>query len=128
IENNGCPAVREDVLAKVKVSSKSITFETGSDKIKGSSTEVLDLIAEIMGQYSYTKWSIEGYTDITGGVALNLALSKKRAAAVRAYFISKGISADRLTSDGYGIDKPVATNKTAAGRAKNRRVEIKLVN
>lgn len=128
IENQGCPLVREDALNKLKLSSKSITFETGSDKIKGASYDVLDVIAEIMLQYSYTKWTIEGYTDNTGSAATNLALSKKRAAMVRNYFISKGVSPDRLTSEGYGIAKPVATNGTAAGRAKNRRVEINLVN
>ncbi len=128
IDNEGCPGLREDELTKIRLSSKSIMFETGSDKIKGASTDVLDVIAEIMQQYSYTKWSIEGYTDNTGSAAANLALSKKRAAAVKSYFVSKGISPDRLTSEGYGIEKPVASNGTAAGRAKNRRVEIKLVN
>ncbi|HUM45300.1 MAG TPA: DUF5723 family protein [Chitinophagales bacterium] len=128
IDNQGCPSLREEELNRIRLSSKSITFETGSDKIKGASTDVLDVIAEIMQQYSYTKWSIEGYTDNTGSAATNLALSKKRAAAVKNYFISKGISPDRLASEGYGIEKPVASNKTAAGRAKNRRVEIKLVN
>lgn len=76
IENQGCPVVREDALNKLKLSSKSITFETGSDKIKGASYDVLDVIAEIMLQYSYTKWTIEGYTDNTGSAATNLALSK----------------------------------------------------
>lgn len=128
IDNEGCPVVREDELSKIQLSSKSIMFETGSDKIKGVSIEVLDLIAEIMQQYSYTKWRIEGYADNTGNAALNLELSKKRAAAVKNYFIAKGVSADRLSSEGYGIANPVASNATAAGRAKNRRVEIKLLN
>lgn len=126
--DQGCPRVEDEALKRIRLSSKSITFETGSDKIKGASYDVLDVIAEIMLQYTYTKWTIEGYTDNTGSAAVNLALSKKRAAKVRDYFISKGVSSDRLTSEGYGIEKPVATNSTAAGRAKNRRVEINLVN
>ena len=81
-----------------------------------------------MQQYSYTKWRIEGYTDNTGSDAVNLKLSKERAAAVRDYFISKGISPDRITSEGYGKTNYIATNNTAAGRAQNRRTEIKLVN
>jgi outer membrane protein OmpA-like peptidoglycan-associated protein len=89
---------------------------------------VLDVIAEIMQQYSYTKWRIEGYTDNTGSDEINLKLSKERAAAVRDYFISKGISPDRITSEGYGKTNYIATNNTAAGRAQNRRTEIKLVN
>jgi len=58
---------------------------------------------------------------------MNQELSDKRAAAVRKYFVSKGIAESRLTSIGYGESKPIADNKTSAGRAQNRRVEIKLV-
>lgn len=128
IDNYGCPGLREDELQRVKLSAKSINFETGSATIKGASFQVLDLIAEIMQQYPYTKWRIEGYTDNTGSDAINLTLSKKRAAAVRDYFISKGVNADRLSSEGYGETNFIAPNNTASGRAKNRRVEIKLVN
>jgi outer membrane protein OmpA-like peptidoglycan-associated protein len=128
IENYGCPAVREDELAKVRMSAKAIQFQTGSATIKGASFEVLDVIAEIMQQYPYTKWRIEGYTDNTGSEATNLALSKKRAASVVNYFISKGVSPERLSSEGYGETNFIATNGTSAGRAKNRRTEIKLVN
>jgi flagellar motor protein MotB len=79
--------------------------------------------------------TIEGHTDNTKFKKLekgqtsadkNMQLSKERAASVRDYFISKGISADRLSSEGFGETRPVADNKTAAGRAKNRRVDMDL--
>ena len=80
-----------------------------------------------MKQYPQTKWDIEGHTDDVGKDASNLDLSDRRAASVKNYFISKGISADRLTSKGYGETRPIADNKTAAGRAQNRRTEIHLI-
>jgi outer membrane protein OmpA-like peptidoglycan-associated protein len=70
--------------------------------------------------------SIEGHTDNTGKPEKNMTLSTDRAAAVKGYFISKGIASDRLSSAGFGDTKPVASNKTAAGRAKNRRVAMDL--
>ena len=68
--------------------------------------------------------TIDGHTDNTGDAAKNQTLSENRAASVQAYLESKGVAADRLSSAGYGQDKPAADNKTAAGRALNRRVEM----
>jgi OOP family OmpA-OmpF porin len=68
-----------------------------------------------------------GHTDSIGSVAYNQRLSMRRAAAVKAYLVSKGIPKDRIYTEGKGKSQPVATNKTAAGRAKNRRVEIEVV-
>ena len=68
---------------------------------------------------------IQGHTDISGTHAYNMTLSQRRADAVKAYLISKGISAERMTTKGYGPDRPIATNATGAGRAENRRVEFK---
>ncbi len=69
---------------------------------------------------------IDGHTDNVGSDALNQTLSENRAASVKAYLASKGVDESRLLSTGYGEKQPVADNKTAAGRAKNRRVELKL--
>jgi len=107
--------------------AKSIQYKTGSDVIQTKSYPVLDDIVAFMKQYPQTKWEIEGHTDDVGKDATNLALSDRRAASVKNYFISKGISADRLTSHGYGETRPIADNKTAAGRAQNRRTEIHLI-
>jgi OOP family OmpA-OmpF porin len=70
--------------------------------------------------------TIFGHTDDIGKDSTNMKLSRDRANSVREYFISKGITTDRLTSDGFGESQPVATNKTSAGRAKNRRVDMDL--
>jgi outer membrane protein OmpA-like peptidoglycan-associated protein len=72
------------------------------------------------------KVSIEGHTDNTGKADKNLALSQKRVDAVKAYLVKKGVDASRLTAVAYGDTKPVGDNKTAAGRAENRRVEFKV--
>ncbi|MBL0103582.1 MAG: OmpA family protein [Bacteroidetes bacterium] len=128
--NNGCPAIDEskkkEVLEKISFAAKNIQFETGKDVIKQVSFSRLDTVVSIMKTYPSTSWSIEGHTDNVGKADKNLELSKRRAAAVKQYFISKGIDASRLSSEGFGDAKPAADNKTAAGRATNRRVEIKL--
>jgi outer membrane protein OmpA-like peptidoglycan-associated protein len=72
--------------------------------------------------------NIDGYTDNTGAADKNQALSESRADAVKAYLSSKGVAESKMTAAGHGADEPVADNKTAAGRAKNRRVEMKARN
>ena len=85
----------------------------------------LDKIAIAIQAVSNAKWEIAGYTSSVGAAARNLRLSQARANAVRAYLESKGVPAASLTAVGYGAQHPVASNKTAAGRAQNMRVEIK---
>jgi outer membrane protein OmpA-like peptidoglycan-associated protein len=70
------------------------------------------------------KLKIEGHTDSEGGDKLNVALSKKRAKIVENYLIKEGISKDRLSTNGFGEEKPITNNNTEQGRAKNRRVEL----
>ena len=79
-----------------------------------------------MKEYPETIFHIGGHTDSQGSDEYNLKLSKERAASVREFLVSKGIPASRLTSEGYGESRPIATNNTAAGRQENRRVEISL--
>jgi OOP family OmpA-OmpF porin len=126
-ENAGCPVPKPEEIQKINLSAKSIQFQTGKDIITKQSFAVLDIIAEIMQQYPQTKWEIDGHTDNTGKPDKNMDLSNRRAAAVKQYFLSKGVSSDRLDSTGFGDTKPIADNKTSAGRAQNRRVEIKLL-
>ena len=129
--NGGCPVLddveRKKIVEKINYAAKSIQFESGSDVIKASSYSTLDNIVSIMTLYPTTAWSIEGHTDDQGDDKMNQELSDKRAAAVRKYFITKGVADTRLSSAGFGETTPIADNKTSAGRAQNRRVEIKLV-
>ncbi|HNQ00543.1 MAG TPA: OmpA family protein, partial [Bacteroidia bacterium] len=76
-------------------------------------------------KYPEAKLSVEGHTDNTGNPEKNVTLSQKRCESVKNYLVSKGIDANRLTATGYGDTRPIADNKTADGRAKNRRVELK---
>ncbi len=125
-ENNGCPAIKEEVIKKVTASAKNIFFITGSNKLQNKSYAPLDEVVKILSDDAALKLDIEGHTDATGSDKVNLPLSQTRAKTVYDYLVSKGIDASRLTSEGYGSSKPVADNKTAAGRALNRRVEMKL--
>ncbi len=127
-ELNGCPKLKEEVKKQIEkeisFSAKNIQFDTGKSTIKSKSYNDLDNIIKIMNKYPRTKFSIDGYTDNTGNKDRNLKLSDDRANSVKQYFINKGISAARLTAKGHGIANPIASNRTSAGRAKNRRVEI----
>ncbi|NPA67401.1 MAG: OmpA family protein [Chlorobi bacterium] len=125
---NGCPELKEEVKKQIEkeisFSAKNIQFDTGKSTIKAKSYPDLDNIVTIMKKYPHTKFSIDGYTDNTGNKESNLKLSDDRANAVKQYFINKGIAASRLIAKGHGDANPIASNRTAAGRAKNRRVEI----
>ncbi|MFA9189619.1 DUF5723 family protein [Flavobacterium sp. FBOR7N2.3] len=127
LANKGCPEVTTEVIKRLNDFSKSVLFDSSKATIKPESHDKLEGIVKVMDEYNNANFKLEGHTDSTGNVAKNLQLSKDRAAAVKDYLISKGISADRLSSEGYGITKPIASNKTVEGRAQNRRVEIILV-
>lgn len=120
--NGGCP----DLAADLKVAAKSIYFVTGTDKFAYPklAPQKLQYALDMLNKYPTLKVDIEGHTDNTGSAKVNKALSQKRANAIMKYFTSKGIAADRMTSIGYGSEKPVADNKTAKGRQDNRRVEM----
>lgn len=101
-----------------------INFDTASDAIKPESKPTLDQIAALLKTNSAWRMTIEGHTDNVGGADYNQKLSEKRAAAVKDYLVKAGIDVTRLSSSGYGMSKPVATNQSAFGRAQNRRVEL----
>ncbi|WCC44999.1 OmpA family protein [Tenacibaculum finnmarkense] len=130
LEKQGCPEVVITKAAKAKLDefARAIYFNSGKSTFKPGVASKLDLMAKIMQEYATAKFNIEGHTDSAGSAVTNQRFSDKRAKAVLDYLVkTAGIKADRLTSVGYGENNPISTNKTRAGRAENRRVEIKLV-
>ena len=122
--NFGCPVIKEEVIKRINAAAKNIFFATGSSKLLPKSFKSLnDVVAALNDNPTY-RVAIDGHTDNTGKPDKNQILSEARAGSVKAYLVSKGVSESRLTATGYGEDKPIADNKTAAGRAKNRRVVL----
>jgi outer membrane protein OmpA-like peptidoglycan-associated protein len=103
-----------------------LDFETGSANLKPTSAEQLKNIAEIMKAYPKVALKIGGYTDNVGKPADNLALSQKRAANTMQELVKLGTDAKRLQAEGYGDKYPVADNSTEEGRAKNRRIDLRV--
>lgn len=104
---------------------KDIQFETNSWYLKPTSYVVLDEIAGGLKNDTGFRVEVQGHSDSRGKRDYNIGLSLKRAQTVRDYLIQRGIDAKRITAKGYGPDRPIDNNETAAGRANNRRVELK---
>lgn len=103
-----------------------LLFETGSATLKAESQEQLENVAEILKAYDNANVKLGGYTDNTGDSVANLKLSTDRAHSVKKALTDLGIDASRLESEGYGEEHPVASNETEEGRAKNRRISIRV--
>jgi outer membrane protein OmpA-like peptidoglycan-associated protein len=133
VENYGCPLIPQKVdltVEEQEVINKVFTnlnFEIGKSVISESSFESLKLLNELLLKKPSFKLLIEGHTDNAGKAASNMKLSQTRADAVKQYFIDNGVDAVRVTAKGYGPTKPIADNNTAAGKAKNRRVEFTIL-
>ncbi|MGM8362314.1 OmpA family protein [Flavobacterium sp. ARAG 55.4] len=125
--NNGCPEVSEEVIKTLNNYGKTILFDSGKSTFKKGTYTVLQSITSILKEYPNSRFMIEGHCDSDGSNEMNQTLSENRAAAVKNYLIENGIAADRLRSSGFGETMPIATNKTAAGKALNRRTEVKLI-
>ena len=104
-----------------------VNFETGKAELKIESFPVLDELVAYLNRKDDERIEIGGHTDNVGKPAANILLSMERAKTVMAYIITKGIDANRLTAKGYGSTIPVASNATAAGKAQNRRTEVKIL-
>jgi len=103
-----------------------LTFETGSANLAAGSRDQLAAVGVILAAYPAVKLKIGGYTDNVGDPAFNKQLSEQRAANVRAALVGQGVAPDRLASEGYGEQFPVADNATAEGRAQNRRISMRV--
>ncbi len=124
--NDGCPEIKAAVKKLFKKALNGIQFEVGKAVIKKTSYGILNEIVKVMEENPTYKLNIFGHTDSSGKPEKNKVLSEDRANSVRQYLIKKGVDENRLYSEGFGDTKPVADNKTKAGKAKNRRVEFEV--
>jgi len=122
-----CP----DTLAGARVDERGcwvlrgVQFELGKATLRPESFSILDEVVPVLRRNPGLRVEVQGHSDSTGSTAFNERLSEMRARAVMAYFVSKGVAPARLTAKGFGAIRPAASNDTAEGRAKNRRVELK---
>jgi outer membrane protein OmpA-like peptidoglycan-associated protein len=117
--------VGETPEGRIKLNIPSdVSFGLGRSAITPSFAKVLDLFAQNLNKYPDTAIEIVGHTDSTGSDAINLPLSLKRADSTRDYLIGRQVAAERFNTQGWGPDQPIADNRTAQGRAQNRRVEV----
>lgn len=130
-DEDGCP----DTLVKptekeekeLNTQLRSINFKSGSAELRTESYRALDFIAKFLKEYPHLRYEVQGHTDSQGSDKYNLVLSAARAGTVRSYLLSKGISEPNLIAIGYGESVPIADNRTAQGRARNRRVEFRVI-
>jgi len=138
VDGSGCPlaapttkVIKETTVITeadrkvVKDAISNLEFDLGKSTIRSKSYASLNRVARLLVDKNFSL-KLAGHTDNTGGRELNLRLSKDRAESVKAYLVSQGANASRIEATGYGPDQPIATNKTAAGRQENRRVEFTL--
>ncbi len=125
----GMPVKQDASLVKVaeKFAFSNVYFASGKATITPNAEAALEQIYKILKEHPELKVEIGGHTDNLGRKAANIKLSQARAEAVVQWLIAKGIPASQMTAKGYGPNEPVDTNKTKAGREKNRRIEVKVI-
>lgn len=119
VDDSGCVLIEQVVL-------RGVSFATGSAVLRPEAHATLRTVAQAMKVNDTLEVEVGGHTDSVGNDARNLALSQRRAEAVKAFLVREGIPAARLTPRGYGASEPTDTNDTAEGRANNRRVAFKV--
>ena len=129
---NGCPTGTPHQLAVVTATEirigERIQFATGSADLLGDSQPVLSAVQRLLDEHpEIRKLRVDGHTDDTGDASFNDDLSRRRAAAVLRWLVEHGVDEERLTSEGFGSSKPIATNLTEQGRLENRRVAFTIV-
>ncbi len=126
-DNDGCPEPTEEIMAELNAVGAGVPFELNKSDITPNVASILDLISPIIKKYANSNFLIEGHTDTSGPKAFNQVLSERRAESVKSYLVSSGIAETRLSTVGYGEERPAQSNNTRKGRIANRRVEFKVV-
>jgi outer membrane protein OmpA-like peptidoglycan-associated protein len=116
--NKGCP--------EISISSDNLKFQTGKVVLSSIATKDLMIVADLLKKNEFVNVIIEGNTDNTGSDKINDPLSIRRAESVKGFLVKNGIDASRMEAVGFGSKNPVASNETSQGRAKNRRVDVKV--
>lgn len=109
------------------LADRTIEFETGNSALTPAGREVLELLAPVLQRLTGRSFEVTGHTDAQGSRPQNIALSAARADAVRSYLIGKGVPAHSIVTSGAGPDRPIADNDTPEGRARNRRIELRVL-
>jgi len=117
VNDRGCE-LKEDIALD------NVQFKTGTAELSNESRNILNNVAQVLKENTHLNFEVAGHTDNTGNYQSNVKLSESRARSVRQYLIGHGVTSDRLSAQGYGPDKPVASNDNRDGRSKNRRVEL----
>ena len=126
-DEDGCPDEIPENVQQFTGVIRGIYFDLNKDTIKPKSMPVLDRAVDVLKEFPSINIEISGHTDSTGTREYNLDLSERRAGSVKRYMVEKGIDESRITNRGAGPDEPIDTNKSAAGRAKNRRIEFTIL-
>jgi OmpA-OmpF porin, OOP family len=119
-------AVQEQAVVDNALANRIIEFEPGSAVLRPAALPILDEMAAAMAKLQGRRFEIIGHTDAMGTRAGNVSLSLARAQAVKAYLVGKGMGSDRMATSGMGPDRPVASNDSEDGRARNRRIEFRV--
>ncbi len=123
-DKDGCPDELPRDLVKITGTIKGVVFEDESDDLKPTSNAALDRAVKALKRYADVRIEISGHIDTAADPESGKTLSKLRADAVKDYLVEQGIEATRLETRGAGANEPLDSNKTASGRARNRRIEF----
>jgi outer membrane protein OmpA-like peptidoglycan-associated protein len=118
-------SVKQETRGMVITLSGAVLFASGkSDLLPGAQAKLTEVAEALTKEDVESKIVVEGHTDSQGGASYNQDLSQRRAQSVRDYLVTRGMASDRVTSEGFGLTRPIADNASPEGRANNRRVEI----
>jgi outer membrane protein OmpA-like peptidoglycan-associated protein len=125
-DNDGCPDTKPEIVVEKgeSIVLEGVFFQTGSAQLTPNSRIVLDKVVRTLRDNPEIEVEIHGHTDNTGGLQVNYRLSERRAESVKNYLVQNGISSTRVSTKGFGPEKPIEPNSTSEGRAKNRRIEF----